>query len=142
MTHFELKPFQCEPDGYVSFPNSYKVYDTFRGRIYMGTVLYMTKLKMFRTIGKDETSVYTSAEDMKALDGRSIESEEMWKGDIPYKDTDCNAEAAKLYKIHWEKLEKKERTARILDKWWPVCIGFWAILEGVLALIEIAKNVS
>ena len=25
MTHLELEPFPCEPEGYVSFPNSYKV---------------------------------------------------------------------------------------------------------------------
>ena len=99
MRHFELEPFGREPDGHEGFPNSYKVYDAFRGRVFVGTILYMTKLKVFRS-----ASVYASAEDIVKVFSCSIESTEKWKGDRSYKDTTPIAEAKKLYKLYRAKL--------------------------------------
>lgn len=131
MSHFELEPFGRESDGREEFPNSYRVYDTFRGRVFVGTILYMTKLKVLRS-----ASVYASAEDIVKAFSCSIESTEKWKGDISYKDTTPNAEAKKLYKLYREKLNWRERIARTFDIWWPVCVGLWGILGVTLGIIE------
>lgn len=142
MSHFELEPFPRELDGHEGFPNSYRVYYTFRGRVFIGTIIYMTKLKVFRTI-----SVYASAEDIKALGGISVESPEEWTGDVSYNDTSPIAEARKLYKMYRTKLGIKESIGRAFDKWWPIVIGFSSIIislssipVGVLAFIEIISK--
>ena len=135
MSHFELEPFGREPDGHEGFPNSYRVYDTFRGRVFIGTILYMTELKVFRS-----ASVYASAEDLVKAFGRSIQSTEKWKGDVSYKVTTPNAEAKKLYKLYRAKLNWRERIARTFDIWWPVCVGLWGILEVTLITIEMISK--
>ena len=134
MSHFELEPFGREPDGHEGFPNSYTVYDTFRGRVFLGVILYMTKLKVFRS-----ASVYASAKDINAFSG-SIQSTEKWEGDVSYKDTNPDAEARKLYKLYLSKLNWRERISRTFDVWWPVVISLWVIPEAALAIIELISK--
>lgn len=129
MSHLELEPIGRKLDEKEGFPNSYMVYDTFRGRVFIGTIFFMTNLKMFRT-----TSVYASGEELKDF---SIDSSEKWKGDVCYENTSPTSEAEKLHKIYRANLNIRERTARILDKWWPVCVGFWAIIGTILKTIEV-----
>lgn len=140
MRHFELEPIPCEPDGHEGFPLSFKVYDTFRGRVLVGEVTYMLNLKVFRP-----HSIYASAEEIRK--SFSIMDSEKWKGDISYKNTCSIEEARKLYKLYLAKLDWKERIARTLDVWWPVCIGFSSIMVaiasipvGVMAAIEIISK--
>ena len=135
MSHFELEPFGRAPDGHEGFPNSYRVYDTFRGRTLIGTVIYMTELKVFRS-----ASVYAPAADIREAFGGSIQDTETWRGDVSYKDTSPIEEARKLYQLYRTRLNWKERIARTFDIWWPACVGLWAIPEAALAIIEIISN--
>ena len=143
MSHFELEPIGRELDGREGFPNSYRVYDTFRGRVFIGTIFFMTNLKMFRTI-----SVYASEEELKDF---SIEARGKWKGDVSSEDTSPTEEAEKLHKIYLSKLGWRERKARALgtwaDMWWPmfiaissIIIGIATIPIGVAAVIEIISK--
>lgn len=143
MSYFELEPFGRAPDGHDGFPNSYRVYDTFRGRVFIGTIIFMTNLKMFRT-----TSVYASEEELKNF---SIESLGRWEGDVSYEDTDPVVEAKKLYKLYLSKLGWRERKSRAMgtwaDMWWPMFIAISSITIaiatipiGVLAIIQIMSK--
>ncbi len=132
MGYFELEPFGREPDGHEGFPNSYRVYDTFRGRVFVGTIVYMTELKVFRS-----ASVYDSAEDLETAFSVSVKSNEEWKGDVSYKDTTPIREARKLYKLYMAKLNFRERLARAFGYWWPTFVSIWAIIEIIASIIAI-----
>ena len=135
MTHFQLEPIPCEPDGHEGFPLSFKVYDTFRGKAYIGTMSYMTTLQMYRT-----TSVYASAEEVENA-SVSITSSEKCDGDIPFQDTSFVEEARKLYKMYWNKLNRRERLTRTFDVWWPVLIGALAFPVAAAAIVDIVVKV-
>lgn len=136
MTHFELEPIPCESDGHEGFPLSFKIYDTFRGRVYLGTILYMTNLKVYRA-----TSVYASADEVNDMDGLSIESTKRRDGDVHYDSTSSIEEAKKLYRMYCARLTKKERIARIFDTWWPSFVSLWAIPGTILVTMGILEKI-